>query len=26
MVAVKMLYVQDVVGEPVEVFEDLEDD
>ena len=26
MVAVKMLYVQDVVGEPVEVFEDLDDD
>ena len=26
VVAVKMLYVQDVVGEPVEVFEDLEDD
>ena len=26
MVAVKMLYVQDVVGEPVEVLEDLEDD
>ena len=26
MIAVKMLYVQDVVGEPVEVFEDLEDD
>ena len=26
MVAVKMLYVQDVVGEPVEVFEELDDD
>ena len=26
MVAVKMLYVQDVVGEPVEVLEDLDDD
>jgi predicted PurR-regulated permease PerM len=26
MVAVKMLYVQDVVGEPVEVFEDMDDD
>ena len=26
MVAVKMLYVQDVVGEPVEVFDDLDDD
>ncbi|HEX6051013.1 MAG TPA: AI-2E family transporter, partial [Gemmatimonadaceae bacterium] len=26
MVTVKMLYVQDVVGEPVEVFEDLDDD
>ena len=26
MVSVKMLYVQDVVGEPVEVFEDLDDD
>ncbi len=26
VVAVKMLYVQDVVGEPVEVFEDLDDD
>jgi predicted PurR-regulated permease PerM len=26
MVAVKMLYVQDVVGEPVEVFEDVDDD
>jgi len=26
MVAVKMLYVQDVVGEPVEVFEDLDND
>jgi len=26
MVAVKMLYVQDVVGEPAEVFEDLDDD
>jgi predicted PurR-regulated permease PerM len=26
MVAVKMLYVQDVVGEPVEVFEDTDDD
>ena len=26
MVAVKMLYVQDVVGEPVEVFEDSDDD
>jgi predicted PurR-regulated permease PerM len=26
MVAVKMLYVQDVVGEPVQVFEELDDD
>jgi predicted PurR-regulated permease PerM len=26
MVAVKMLYVQDVVGEPVEVFEELDED
>ena len=26
MVAVKMLYVQDVVGEPIEVFEELDDD
>jgi len=26
MVAVKMLYVQDVVGEPIEVFEDMDDD
>jgi predicted PurR-regulated permease PerM len=26
MVAVKMLYVQDIVGEPVEVLEDLDDD
>jgi predicted PurR-regulated permease PerM len=26
MVAVKMLYVQDVVGEPVEILEDLDDD